>query len=122
MDFDIFKTQVIIEYLNLYGNDRPGDDWSLGNCLRVFQYYFKKYRRIMGEDHPNMSNKTIRKIIQAFPYLEGEEYGRDEYVEPADYPPMINKYFEQDFEDCNYSIAHFMSGKIRQLRFYEELY
>lgn len=49
-------------------------------------------------------------------------YGQIYDIEPEDYPDMIDAYFRQRFENCNYSIAHFMSGNIRVLRYYEELY
>lgn len=123
MNFNIVKRQIITEYLKLYGSDRESDQWSLGACLDVFRYYFNAYRDYFGVDHPKLSNSTIKNIITAFPYVQDpERSARDFDLEPQDYPELIKAYFKQDFDKCNYSIAHFMSGDIRALRYYEELY
>lgn len=121
MDFTIVKRQIITEYIDLYRSDRHGCIWSLEDCINIFRYYYRQYYRIFGEDHPRLSNGTIRRIIEEFPYL-WDDMGRGFDVTPDIYPTLIKGYFEQDFEDCDYSIAHFMSGKIRTLRYFEELY
>lgn len=123
MDFTIVKRQIIIEYTDLYHGDRYGESWSLEDCLDVFRYFYRRYAAIFGEDHPRLKNKTIREIIERFPSMEDEnlDYTKH-YLEPDEYPTLIDAYFEQDFPDCDYSIAHFMSGRIRLLRYYEELY
>lgn len=118
-DFNIVKRQVIGEYLKLYGGDRKGQQWSMLDCLNVFRYYYALYKLTFGEDHPKLSNKTIQRIIADFPRTNDiYEYE----FEPKDYPAMIKAYFNTGFEGCDYSIAHFMSGNIRTMRFYEELY
>ena len=123
MAFTIVKRQIILEYVKLYGNDRYGETWSLEDCLDVFRYFYGQYLDIFEREHPRLKNKTIRDIIERFPYIEDENYiGRDYELYPDEYPTLIDAYFEQDFPDCDYSIAHFMSGRIRLLRFYEELY
>lgn len=124
-DFNIVKRQVITEYVELFGNARKGDVWSLGDCLNVFRYYFIRYEQKTGQAHPHLSNETIKDIILKFPYLDAEcpnDHSANYDLEPQNYDLLIDKYFEQTFNDCNYSIAHFMSGNIRTLRFYEELY
>lgn len=123
MDFTIVKRQIIGEYISLYGNDRPGETWSLESCLNVFRYFYYRYRETFGTDHPNLTNATINRIILDFPYLDDENRNHDVIeLEPESYQTLIDAYFMQDFDNCNYSIAHFMSGNIRMLRFYEELY
>lgn len=122
MNFTIVKRQIISEYIALYGSDREGETWSLGDCIDVFRYFYRVYYQVFGCAHPYLRNHTIRQIITAFPYLSGDGYLQGELLDPNDYPAMINAYFCQNFPACNYSIAHFVSGNIRQLRYYEELY
>ena len=122
MDFTIVKRQIILEYIDLYGSDREDSTWSLEACINVFRYFYRQYSRIFSYEHPRLSNNTIRRIIEDFPYLYDDDMERDFDISPDMYPAMIDGYFNQDFEACDYSIAHFMSGKIRLLRFFEELY
>ena len=121
-DFNIVKRQIIREYLKLYGNDGRDSTWSLESCLNVFRYYYRRYRQIFDVDHPHLSDKTIGKIIEALPYANRPDYYDEIELLPEDYPALIEAYFAQDFDRCNYSIAHFMSGDIRALRYYETLY
>ena len=122
MDFTIVKRQIILEYIKLYGSACPDDTWSLEACIDVFRYFYRRYEKTFGRYPPRLSNKTVRSIIQRFPYLDDSAMGRAYDITPDEYPPLIDAYFRQDFENCNYSIAHFMAGDIRTLRFYEELY
>lgn len=121
MDFIIVKRQVIKEYLNIYGDIRKDDTWSLENCISVFEYFYDLYEGTFGVEHPHISNKTVRDIIEKFPFLSSECNGVYDLT-PEDYPVMIESYFTQAFQNCNYSISHFMSGEIRSLRYYETLY
>ena len=121
MDFTIVKRQIILEYVKLYGSDRQGEEWSLEDCIDVFRYFYRQYSLIRQEDHPRLKNKTIREIIEKFP-LTDNEYGEPIELTPDMYPTLIDAYFDQNFPDCDYTIQHFMSGMIRTLRFYEELY
>lgn len=119
----IVKRQIIMEYIDLYNGDRYGETWSLEDCINIFTYFYQRYSDIFGQDHPRMRNKSIRKILEDFPYIDDEELrNRDFDLSPDEYPTLIDAYFAQDFPDCDYSMLHFMSGKIRLLRYYEELY
>lgn len=121
---EIVNRQIIIQYIDLYGSDRYEEEWSLADCLDVFTYFYQQYSERIGQNHPRMKNKTIRDIITRFPYIDDEKLDNREYnITPDEYYTLIDAYFDQDFsEDCNYSMAHFMSGRIRLLRYYEELY
>ena len=121
-NFTIVKRQIILEYIKLYGSDCPDDTWSLEACIDAFRYFYRRYEKTFGRYPPRLANKTIRSIIQRFPYLDDSAMGRAYDITPDEYPALIDAYFRQDFENCNYSIAHFMAGDIRTLRFYEELY
>lgn len=125
-DFNIVKRQIITEYLRQYGNDCPNDEWSLGNVIDVFRKFYRKYQMRFSKAHPKLSSKTVREIIVKLPHLyEDVAYGAlGDCIEltPEHYDTLIDAYFDQAFEDCNYSMAHFMSGKIRELRVYERIY
>ena len=121
MDFNIVKRQIINEYLKLYGDIRKDDTWSLENCIAIFDYYYKLYECTFGVEHPHITNKTVRDIIEKLPFLSSDCNGVYD-ITPEDYPVMIEAYFTQAFQNCNYSISHFMSGDIRNLRYYETLY
>ncbi len=121
MDIIVLR-QIIIEYIDLYGSDRCGEEWSLQDCINVFSYYYQRYDEIFQRKHPRLKNKTIRAIIKKLPYVL-DDLNRDIDLYPESYPKLIDAYFEQDFgPDCDYSIQHFMSGVIRALRYYEEEY
>ena len=123
MDFDIVKRQIIQEYLKIYGEIRETDEWSLRKCIKVFEYYYTRYYEVIGNEHPHLSNKTISNIIMNLPYFSADEQHGTVYdFSPEQYPALIDAYFSQDFQDCNYSISHFMSGEIRMMRVYESIY
>lgn len=114
-DFRITRRQIIMEYLKLYGSDRPDDAWSLGNVLNVFQTFYEQYQRTFGRDHPKLSNRSINRVIQE---LTDSEYDAETHE-----VLLIPEYFGVDFEsECDYSISHFVSGSIRELRYYESMY
>ena len=60
------------------------------------------------------STVSIR-IIEKIPEDDMYEYSLDDYKE------MIPQYFNTEFKG-SYSLPHFMSGTIRQMRFYEVCY
>lgn len=122
MDFNIVKCQIIYEYLSIYGSDRKDSNWSLKDVINIFRYFYRKYEEVIGEDHPFLTSESINKIILRLPYLEYDEPLEDIELLPEHYQALIDSYFEQDFDYGNYSIAHFMSGKIRALRFFETMY
>lgn len=98
-----------------------GDDETLAHdVVNVVIYYFQKYFQERNEDHPRLNNACMEKVIDALVYgtesgiTEGiAECGVDHYIE------MINRYFDTNFNDCNYNILHFISDNIRDNRTYE---
>lgn len=122
-DFNVVKRQIIAAYLKIYGNDNSDDIWSLGNVLDLFRYFYRTYKAKFKRDHPHITTDTIRGIIQDIPEACDEETGMSVEFCYDDYPPMIRKYFKSDFgEGCDYTIQHFMSGKIRYIKYYETQY
>ena len=120
MDFNIVKRQIILEYLKQNGSDHEGEVWSLGDCISVFRHYYQTYVNTFRRDHPHISNETVSRIIEALPRIP-DEYGATLIeLEPEDYKVLIDAHFKTKYPQCNYSIAHFMSGKIRLLRYYKD--
>lgn len=95
------------------------EEYSLDDALFVFRYFFSKYEEEMKEPHPPINTGQIVRIIRAMPYI-----GQDSCVElePHEYPVLIDQYFKTYFENCNYRINHFFSGRVRELRYFETLY
>ena len=124
MDFDIVKRQIINQYLHLYGSANQGDEWSLENCIDLFRKFYIQYWYTFGVAHPRLSKGTIQKIILAIPSMSVENPYRENESDLTmeDYEALIPAYFKKKFKNCNYSIAHFMSGQIRELCFFEALY
>lgn len=123
MDFNIVKRQIISAYLSIYGTDNSDKQWSLGDCLDVFRYYYRAYKAKFKRDHPKLKTSTIKEIIYALPEAVDEDTDTTFDLDPTDYPDLIKVYFKSTFaEGCDYSIAHFMSGKIRLMKYYEALY
>lgn len=124
----IVKRQII----KCYGEVRRAYSkysWSLKDVLSVFGYFFTKYTEVFGREHPHLSNNSIYEIIMKLPNSydgtsENELWLPDYYVslDPELYPDMIDSYFQQPFQNCNYSMSHFMYGDIRILRYYELFY
>jgi hypothetical protein len=78
--------------------------------------FYKLYEEYMGFEHPFLKNTTLQKIIENISNDNAFEYSLE------DYELMIPQYFETEFLNCDYSINHFMSGTIRQMRFCEVCY
>ena len=90
--------------------------YTLDNVIAVIDYYFSSYRDQRGEPHPPLKIGQYMRIIDVMPTIDGME------VEPESYPALIDAYFKTYFPNCDYRINHFFSGRIREMRFYEELY
>ena len=90
--------------------------YSLEEVLQVFQYYFETYELIFGEAHPMISIDQIARIITKMPFISD-----DSIIAPEDYKIIIDQHFITKYQDCDYNINHFFSGRIREMRYYEIL-
>lgn len=117
MDFRI----VISQILDVYAKCET--KFSVLEVIQIFEMYYLYYEKYMFEPHPRLSNETIIDVINKLD-CTFDSYGEEMFDmdEVCYYEPLIKGYFELNFDNCNYSIAHFMSGEIRTLRYYEELY
>lgn len=101
----------------------PPSVYTLQDALTVFEYYFEQYEKHMGRPHPFIKASQIVRICQDMPYISREcSGGRYADIEPENYPTLIDKYFATKYRNCDRNINHFFSGRIRELKFYEELY
>lgn len=82
----------------------------------IFRYYFVKYRRMFGKDHPKMTTKNISDIIHRY-YHESE---LSSYFDFDSITDMIDIHFQRDYgEDIDYNINHFMTSGILDRLAYE---
>lgn len=113
----IVSKQIKVAYESLV---KP--EWEYEEYKYVFRMFFDSYTDYFGKEHPHMKTETIRHIMEELPYCEDSttNYGSAKrWLSCEDYEELIPKYFETEFDDCNYSMAHFVSGNIRILRCYE---
>lgn len=117
MTFDFEK------FADITASVYPQSVYSLQDALSVFRYYFEQYEKHMGRPHPAIKASQIVRICQDMPYIVQTDRGAYiEDVSPDAYRAMIDKHFATRYRRCDYNINHFFSGRIRELRFYEELY
>lgn len=112
-----FQLQIVENQIQKVYNESHCS-WSLQDCLEVFSYFFHAYYDQYGCTHPRMRSETIRSILESLDAVQ-DAYGEEYALAAEDYPEIIDLYFEQFFPDCNYSMAHFMSGSIRLYRCFE---
>ena len=117
MIFDFEKFRKIAA--NVY----PQTPYSFEESMEVFRYYFGKYEEVMGKPHPPIRASQIVRICRVMPYIAQEgRGGACADIEPECYPVLIDRYFSTRYRNCDRNINHFFSGRIRELRFYEECY
>ncbi len=119
MSFEFVRQQVInaCDLLGIETAAGNKDQWTQQSVIDIFQYFYYVHDKYCSFDHPNMSQNTVNKIVANIGFYEYDYQSCKLY--PSDYPDLIDGYFRQRFPNCNYSMAHFMSGNIRALRFLE---
>lgn len=110
-DYSILMNQVSMAYSRI---DNP--KWCKQDVFEFFIMFYEAYFYHRGYDHKRLKTDTIQTIIERIPEDDMFEYRLD------DYRMMIDRYFKTYFANCDYSIVHFMSGTIRQIRYFETCY
>lgn len=87
-------------------------------CIDVIQYYYEMYAWRFGKEHPRLSSNAMNDVVSAISW--GTELIVD--ADSEMYRDMIDKHFDTQYNDCDYNICHFVSGAIRDHRFYEVCY
>ena len=114
-DFDKFAQITASVY--------PVSPYTLEESLSVFRYYFEKYEEHTCRPHPPIRASQIVRICQDMPSVDrGYSGGVYADIEPAAYPALIDRYFATKYCNCDRNINHFFSGRIRELKFFEEIY
>ncbi len=114
LDFGIVKRQVINAYFKLNKNSTLA--WSLDDVMMFFKIFYAYHSKYAPYEHPHLKSESIEWIILNVSNDDTMEYNLDTYK------AIIPQYFRTRFDDCDYSILHFMSGDIRLLRYYETCY
>lgn len=109
-DYSILHRQIITAYKNCKTS------WSKVDVMKFFDLFYLEYFNKIGTDHPRLKTDTIAQIIEKLPCDDLFTYELD------DYRQIIPQYFNTEFRNCDYSLVHFMSGSIRQMRIYEVEY
>lgn len=115
-DFDYFKKMLLVAY-----KEADIKSFTYEEVEWIFSYYITKYKLIFERDHKNLKLQTIINIIRMLPYLDTHHSGIAD-IDVEQYKVIIDKHFQVQYENCDYSISHFMSGNIRTNRFYETCY
>ena len=112
-NFNIFNKQIETVM------DGISDRGSIGNFAaqdvkEFFEMYYRIGSAMRGIEPIKLKNEQIEKVVRAIAYIDKVEYEPD----LDDYEMMIRDYFKQKFEDCDYSINHFISGDVLLMRYY----
>lgn len=101
----------------------PVSPYSIEESLSVFHYYFEKYEEYTGRPHPPIRASQIVRICQDMPFIR-REYSGGLYadIEPEAYHALIDGYFATKYRNCDRNINHFFAGRIREMKFFEEIY
>lgn len=98
------------------------EPYTVDDFLSIFEYFFKKYKAVVGKEHPPLKWPQIKDIMERLPHIDFDDKAGWIDVPPEAYPHMIDAYFSTKFVNCNYRINHFMSDNIRIFKFYEAWY
>lgn len=121
LDISVVKRQIFMCYTEIE-KEGYGLSWDMKDYFSFFRMYYTKYRQRFNKEHTKLTNAQITEILLAIPSIT-DAYGYEIELTLAEYPPLIDAYFEQKFNSawgrCNYSLLHFTSGKIRYYRYVE---
>ena len=113
-DFSVVARQIQGQYKR-----HSAFAWSLNDYIDIFYTFYNEYRIHMGTNHPRLTSEHVYRVMMQLPFIHDKYHG-DIPIEPEEYPKMIDRYFETRFTPgCNYSILHFCSGDIRNMRYHE---
>lgn len=88
--------------------------------LEALKRFVECYETYMESPHPKLTIEQWEKAHDSMLYIESN--GIDHEFDVEDEEEMIYSYFETEFNDCNYSVLHYISGDLRAVRFYDVIY
>lgn len=106
----IIKRQVSRYFEGYRENDDTKDE-----VIRIVNYFYRKYQEVFGCPHPIMTQNTMDNVVASI--ISGTDLVKD--VDFEIYRGLIDSYFELDMPNCDYHITHFVSGHVRDYRWYD---
>lgn len=120
-DWKILEREIKKSCDNLDVNGELRED-----VIEVIEYYYDTYMWKNGKEHPRLSQEkmddVVFRLIADTSDNGGSVFVLGDVADADSYKIMIDAYFATDFPNCDYSICHFVSGTIRDNRFYEKCY
>lgn len=99
-------------------NGLSSDDSCVHDIIKIIKYYYMRFHSAFGVEHVRLSQKAMNNVVERL--LSGSEKVEDVIYE--NYVSMIDKHFQTQYVNCDYSICHFMTEGIRNHRYYESVY
>ena len=82
-----------------------GDNIEFFNS--IFNYYFDTYKKFMNKEHPLLSKKYVKQIVDSIDVFS-DEY---EILKVAEWESIIDMYFNSNL-DCDRNMIHFAQEEI----------
>ena len=120
-DFEDFTKNITKAHR--IATERYGTDalFSLEETSEVLYYFFWKYEQERHVPHPRIRTDQLVEILRKMPgiWIDSVHFTPfKSYVEPEEYPEMIDSYFETWYnESCDYNINHFFSDGVWAVRY-----
>lgn len=91
-------------------NGYSKESFETSEVIEIVRTYYEKYREVIGQPHPRLSDKTMMFVVDQ--YLKG--FG-DGNTSVQTYRDLIDFHFSTEYrENIDWTIQHFMSGEIRE--------
>jgi hypothetical protein len=100
-----FETPVIFMFATRYADN----DYQIDNV----QYYFRKYKEVMGKDHPDLKPSQWKRVFGNIIFAGDYEVIGDFFER------IVDQHFKTNYKNCDYNIMHFISGQVMKNRYYE---
>lgn len=104
------------------------DTKDIEEVALIILYFLIRYRECFERPHPEISSYDMSKYVQAIVEPYAIKHRSDPEIVYAylccdfdDYVLLIDRYFEDDLK-CDYTLRHFLSGDIRQYRYFQTIY
>ncbi len=90
-------------------------------AVEAIRYFLDRYHHYRGEKHPRLRYEQWCYHVDTILSCD-DEMGRSIDYTSTDLKVMICKYFETQFENCDYRLHHFNTDGVKERRFFEECY
>lgn len=95
--------EIILKYINVVAPNRA----DIGFYNSIFNYYFDTYKKHMNKNHPLLSKKYVKQIVDSIDDFS-DKY---EILKVAEWEQIINMYFNSNL-DCDRNMIHFAQPEI----------